>query len=207
MDVHNMEIYYIGGSPCSGKSTVAEALAARYGLTYFKADDCLDELITKGAAAGLPVCERICRMTAEETWMRAPEIQCREELDFYAEVHGLLMRRLNALESAAVVAEGACFLPQLMHAAGIVPQRYIAITPSRDFQVSRYRERPWVPHVLRGCSNPDAAFAKWMARDVLFAEEVHQQCTRLGYVSFLTDGSVCEADRLCQVVRHFRLEL
>ena len=33
-----MTVYYIGGSPCSGKSTVAEALAARYGLTYFKAD-------------------------------------------------------------------------------------------------------------------------------------------------------------------------
>ena len=33
-----MEIYYIGGSPCSGKSTVAEALAQQYGLAYFKAD-------------------------------------------------------------------------------------------------------------------------------------------------------------------------
>lgn len=27
-----MEIFYIGGSPCSGKSTVAEALAKQYGL-------------------------------------------------------------------------------------------------------------------------------------------------------------------------------
>ena len=202
-----MEIYYIGGSPCSGKSTVAEALADRYGLAYFKADDCLDELIAEGAVAGLPVCRRIRRMTAEETWMRAPEVQCQEELDFYAEVHGLLMRRLNALESAAVVAEGACFLPQLMRDMGISPRRYVAITPSRDFQVSRYRERPWVPHVLRGCSNPDAAFAKWMARDVLFAEKVRQQCIRLGYASLLTDGSICEADRLSQVVRYFGLEL
>ena len=29
-------IYYIGGSPCSGKSTVAEALVKEYGLSYFK---------------------------------------------------------------------------------------------------------------------------------------------------------------------------
>lgn len=201
-----MTVYYIGGSPCSGKSTVAEALAARYGLTYFKADDYLDDLIAEGAAAGLPICGRIRRMTAEETWMRAPEVQCREELDFYAEVHGLLMRRLNTLESAAVVAEGACFLPQLMHDLGIPPQRYIAITPSRDFQVSRYRERPWVPHVLRDCTDPDAAFANWMARDALFAGEVRRQCVRLGYASLLTDGDVCEADRLSQVARHFGLE-
>ena len=201
-----MTVYYIGGSPCSGKSTVAEALVARYGLTYFKADDYLDDLIAEGVAAGLPICGRIRRMTAEETWMRAPEVQCREELDFYAEVHGLLMRRLNTLESAAVVAEGACFLPQLMHDLGIPPQRYIAITPSRDFQVSRYRERPWVPHVLRDCTDPDAAFANWMARDALFAGEVRRQCVRLGYASLLTDGDVCEADRLSQVARHFGLE-
>ena len=201
-----MTVYYIGGSPCSGKSTVAEALAARYGLTYFEADDYLDDLIAEGAAAGLPVCGRIRRMTAEETWMRPPEVQCREELDFYAEVHNLLMQRLNALDAQLVVAEGACFLPQLMHDLGILPQRYIAITPSRDFQVSRYRERPWVPHVLRDCSDPDAAFANWMARDVLFAGEVRQQCARLGYMSLLTDGSVCEADRLAQVARHFGLE-
>ena len=201
-----MTVYYIGGSPCSGKSTVAQALAARCGLMYFRADDFLDALIAEGAAAGLPVCGRIRRMMAEETWMRDPEVQCREELAFYAEVHGLLMQRLNALESPAVIAEGACFLPQLMHAAGIAPQRYIAITPSRDFQISRYRERPWVPYVLRDCSDPDAAFANWMARDALFAEEIRQQCVQQGYASILTDGSVCEAERLSQVARYFSLE-
>ena len=29
-------IYYIGGSPCSGKSSVAEILSQKYGLYYFK---------------------------------------------------------------------------------------------------------------------------------------------------------------------------
>ena len=31
-----MNIYYIGGSPCAGKSSVAEILLRRYGLNYFK---------------------------------------------------------------------------------------------------------------------------------------------------------------------------
>lgn len=33
-----MNIYYIGGSPCAGKSSVAEILSRRYGLNYFKVD-------------------------------------------------------------------------------------------------------------------------------------------------------------------------
>lgn len=199
-------ICYIGGSPCSGKSTVAQALAERYGLTPFKVDDHLDALIDRGAAAGWPVCSRIRRMTAEETWMRDPQTQCREELDFYAEVAPLVSELLEQVDAERIVAEGAAFLPEIVQGWGVPPQRYVAITPTREFQWSRYAERPWVPHVLRDCSDQQAAFANWMARDALFAEEVRRQCGRLGYLSLLTDGSVPENARLREVARHFRLE-
>ena len=44
-----MQIYYIGGSPCSGKSTAAEALANEYGLRYLKVDDYLDKYMSMAA--------------------------------------------------------------------------------------------------------------------------------------------------------------
>ena len=31
--------YILGGSPCSGKSTIAERLAAEFDLHYYKVDD------------------------------------------------------------------------------------------------------------------------------------------------------------------------
>lgn len=37
------KIYCIGGSPCSGKSTVAEILAKEHNLFYFKVDDNLEK--------------------------------------------------------------------------------------------------------------------------------------------------------------------
>lgn len=33
------DIYWIGGSPCSGKSTIAEILAEKHDFTVFKCDD------------------------------------------------------------------------------------------------------------------------------------------------------------------------
>lgn len=42
-----MNIYFIGGSPCSGKSTVAEILSRKYDLHYFKVDDYLDTYMKK----------------------------------------------------------------------------------------------------------------------------------------------------------------
>ena len=38
-----IDTYYIGGSPCRGKSTIAEILSKKYNLHYFKVDDYLDK--------------------------------------------------------------------------------------------------------------------------------------------------------------------
>lgn len=197
-----MDIYYIGGSPCSGKSTVAEALAQRYSLTYFKVDDDLEEFTARGAAAGLPVCQRILRMSADETWMRPSQVQCQEELDYYREIAPFVMEKLAGLSAPRVIAEGAAFLPCLMTDA----PHYVAISPTREFQFSRYRERPWVPHVLRDCTDKERAFANWMERDALFAEEVRRQCVQLGRPHLLTDGSTSPEERLQQVAEYFRLD-
>ncbi len=48
-------IYYIGGSPCSGKSTVAEILSEKYDLYYFKVDDFLDKYAKQGTQNGSPI--------------------------------------------------------------------------------------------------------------------------------------------------------
>lgn len=197
-----MEVYYIGGSPCSGKSTVAEALASQYGLTYFKVDDCLDDFTARGADMGLPICQHILHMSAEETWMRPPVVQCREELDYYREILPFVMEKLALLAAPRVITEGAAYLPSLMKDAA----HYIAITPSREFQLSRYRERPWVPYVLQECTDKGAAFANWMERDALFAEEVRRQCDHFGLPHLLTDGSIAPEERLRQAAAHFGLD-
>ena len=51
-------IYYIGGSPCSGKSTVAEILAEKYDLYYFKVDDFLEEYTKMGASKEYRICKK-----------------------------------------------------------------------------------------------------------------------------------------------------
>lgn len=201
-----MDIFYIGGSPCSGKSTIAEALSERYSLAYYKVDDRLETFTSRGAAAGRPVCQRILHMTADETWMRPPHLQCREELDYYAEITPFVTEELRQLPNQRILAEGAAFLPLLIQAQGIPLTRYIAIILSRDFQISRYRQRPWVPHLLRDYTDPEAAFANWMERDALFAEDIRRQCMQSGYSCLLTDDSISPEERLAQVAAYFRLD-
>lgn len=200
-----MNIYYIGGSPCAGKSTVAELLAQKYDLYYFKVDDFLDKYMEQAAVYG-GVCAKLMTLSGDGIWMRDPVLQCAEEFAYYDEVFPFVQADLRAIASDAVITEGAAFVPQLMHKIGVPQDRYISITPTPEFQVEHYRQRPWVPHILRECREPDEAFARWMRRDMLFAEDVQRQCAQFRYASIVNDGYI-SIDEMCAAVeRQFGLK-
>ncbi|MBR6808839.1 MAG: hypothetical protein IKM64_01055 [Clostridia bacterium] len=203
-----MAIYYIGGSPCSGKSTAAEAIAERYGFHYFKVDDHLDRYMQLAAEDGKPCCARIAQMSPEEIWMRDPAVQCEEELQIYREIFPYVMTDLEeAASKGNVITEGAAFLPELVKKINIPWQRYIAITPVKTFQVFHYKKREWVPYVLAECSDRERAFDNWMERDALFAGAVQRQCEVLGYASIINDGTVLPEQMLSRVTAHFGLDM
>jgi len=201
-----MTVYFIGGSPCSGKSTAAQALAERFGLHYFKVDDHLDRYIQQAAEAGKQHCAAIRQMTPEQIWMRDPLVQCEEELLIYQEIFEYILADLEKMNfENGVITEGAAYLPMLAKKAGVPAGRYLSITPTKSFQVAHYRLREWVPYVLAECSDKAAAFDNWMERDALFAKAVQQQCHELGYVSLVNGGQQSEENLIAGVAAHFQL--
>lgn len=200
-------IYYIGGSPCSGKSTVSEAMSHKYDLHYFKVDDFLDEYTIKGAASGKPLCMKVKNMTSEDIWMREPEIQALEELQFYHEIFEFIIEDINNLSNQnGIITEGAAFLPYLMKNHNIDNKYYINITPTPEFQIFHYKQRPWISHVLEGCNDKEKAFMNWMNRDILFADAVRKQCEEIGYQYFITDGTSSTEELFKHVCLHFDME-
>lgn len=198
-------VYFIGGSPCSGKSTIAEILSERYNLYYFKADDFLDKYTKLGASKGYPICSKLGGMNAEEIWMRDPSLQCKEEIAFYEEIFEFILEELKRLSCDRIITEGAAFLPKLIRTLNVSYDRYLSITPSKDFQISHYSKREWVPYVLEGCGDKEKAFANWMDRDALFTKEVQRQCGEMNYASIINDGSMEIDEMLGGIAAHFGL--
>lgn len=195
--------YYIGGSPCSGKTTIAEILSERYDLYYFKVDDLLDKYTKMGVTKRCEICMKQDSMNAEETWMRESLLQCSEELTFYEEIFEFVIEDLRLIKGKGIITEGAAYLPKLMKKLNVPKDRYISITPTAEFQISHYKKREWVPYVLEGCKDKEKAFANWMDRDILFAREVEKQCYEEQYVSIINDGGL-ELDELVgRVAAHF----
>ena len=202
-----MDTYYIGGSPCAGKSSVAEILSEKYGLYYFKVDDFLDRYMQAGARKGHPICRKAAGMNAEQIWMREPLIQCEEEFQIYREIFGFVAADLKRIDwKGGILTEGAAYLPELMKQSGIPGSRYLSITPTKEFQITHYRKRDYVPIVLDGCRDKEKAFCNWMERDILFAREVRRQCLKENYASVINDGTM-ELDELAALVAaHFGLK-
>lgn len=65
-------IYYLGVSPCAGKSSVAELLAGRYGLSHVKLDDHLFEQLSVAAPDSQPTLASIAAATCDQLWLIAP---------------------------------------------------------------------------------------------------------------------------------------
>ena len=200
------EIYYIGGSPCSGKSTMAELLAEKYGFQYFKQDDYLEEYMRRGVQEERNLFKKVSLMSMEEMWMRPPAELCAEEIALYEIMFSYSIHDVLALsQEGTVIAEGAGFMPSLVKKINIDKSHYICVVPTKEFQVNMYSKRSWISHYLSDCSDPSKAFENWMERDALFAETVLQEAEAFGYASFIVDGVSSIEANLATIQNLFQL--
>jgi len=198
-------VFWMGGSPCSGKSSIAELLSGRHGLRYYQCDSAFDEHSRRVTALGQPTFHKLLGMTWDEIWTRSVDIQLKEEIAIYHEEFAMILDDLLALpKSPPILAEGTALLPDCVNGILLNPHRAIWIVPSEPFQRKHYPDRgPWVQGILSQCTDPDLAFQNWMDRDVAFARWVSRRTTELGLEMIEVDGKRTIADNGQAVARHF----
>ena len=198
-------LYMIGGSPCSGKSTIASLLARQYRLLHIKLDDLADEMMSQACADSQPICLLRQDRSPDQIWLRSPEEMADEEWRFYEEIFPYVRSYLIKNQEKSLLLEGAGLLPHLVKDLEYPMSSYLCLTPTADFQKKHYRQREWVPYVLEGISNPKQAFENWMQRDILFAQMVREEAIKLGYPSLVTDGSQSEKQAAEEIARLLKL--
>ena len=207
MDKVDMKnIYWIGGSPCSGKSTISEMLVEKYGFKLYKCDDYLESHLKIGAMRKLPVMSKVSRMTWDEIWMRPIDIQVKEEFEYYREELTLILEDLNKYpKDRNIIVEGAAILPEFIEAMKISDERVVFIIPTSEFQLEHYKKREWIHYLLKDCKDPEKAFENWMERDVRFANEITEMTWLYGKNLIVTDGSKSIKENFNTVEKFFEL--
>lgn len=202
-----MAVYYLGGGTCCGKSTVTEFLVKKYSFTLYKLDDHLFSYLERLASDGNGIAIKQMNQSMQEMWLgAAPSEMSAEEMQLYRAMLPLAREAIAELpQHTPILAEGAGFLPDLMHSSDVQPGFYACIVPTPAFRRAQYAKRTWIDQYLDGTSDKEAAFQNWMERDDLFSQAVLSDAQRLGYPCYVVDGTAGVEATMAFAEEAFRL--
>jgi hypothetical protein len=199
-------VFWMGGSPCSGKTSIARALVERYGMRYFDCDQAFWQHNAIVTPERQPVFYRVMHLSSEALWMRPVEQQTSEEIAIYREEFPLILKDLLALpDSQPVLAEGAALLPECVAPLLNSPRQGIWIVPTADFQLHYYSRRDWAKDYIKDTSDPQQAFQNWMQRDIHFARFVCHEAEERSMRVLVVDGACSIAENIRLVEEYFQL--
>lgn len=198
--------FWIGGSPCSGKSSIARILSKKYGLQVYSCDDQYEAHLKRAIPGKHPRMSRASGSTWDDVWMHPVEYLIEREFAFYHEEFEMIIEDLLTLPSdTPICAEGAALLPECVLPLLNDHSQAIWIVPTEQFQRQEYARREWVQGILAQCSLPEQAWENWMGRDAGFARKIALQAERLGFTVLEVDGTQSLQSNAEQVAEYLSL--
>ncbi|ULO10125.1 hypothetical protein H1230_15940 [Paenibacillus sp. 19GGS1-52] len=200
-------IYWIGGSACAGKSTLAKMYADKYGLELYACDEHSDIHMQKISRNKQSAMHKVSKMKPNEVfYTRDVEEQLRVYLQFVREDFSMVLEDLAAKPNLPIVVEGNQLLPHLVLPHMREKHKAIWIVPTERFQREHYSQRVWVQELLQQTDDPAVSFDKWMSRDALFAELVQQEANHLKLNLLKVDGVKGLQENFKIIVEYFSCE-
>ncbi len=130
---------WIGGPPAAGKTTVARAIARRYGLRLYSADTRTWEHRDRALAAGSRPAERFESLEPSRRWEQPANALL--EMALQTERGSMVLEDLWAMPpSPLVLAEGST-LPAAAVGAGVEASRVVWLMPTEAFQEAQFTAR------------------------------------------------------------------
>jgi 2-phosphoglycerate kinase len=201
-------VRWLGGSPCSGKSSIAGLLEQRHELQVYHVDEALRARhVDRLTPTRHPILHKWHTRSWDELWLQSQEQLFSEAIAAYSEHFELIVEDLLSMpRSATILAEGTALLPDLVCSLCSASCQALWVVSSEEFQRTHYPDRgPWVHMILGECKEPEQALQNWMDRDVAFARWVESRTMAQGLALLQVDGTQSIAENTAWVEQHFRL--
>ncbi len=199
-------LFWIGGSPCGGKSTVAERISKEYGLRLYRIDDQIDRLLKTITTSQQPALSLWQRQTWEQRWMQPVDQQLALVNQAYDETFQFCLEEIKSFPtSQPVLIEGNPLRPKNIKPYLFGPHHAIWLIARADDLVQFYRQRQWAQEIVNQCSNPKEAFDNWMQRDISFARQIKAECEVDNLTYIMSDPKQSLNEKADQVAAHFQL--
>ncbi|MFD7311914.1 hypothetical protein [Promicromonospora sp. NPDC059942] len=197
---------WIGGAQWAGKTTVADLVAARHGLTAYHYDyhasrGHQDRWIARRVAHGQPVADP----DVEDMWVNhGPAALAAQVLADFPERFEWVLDDLRAwFTGRPAIAEGWGLRPELVAPLVDSPRRMVVLVPTEEFRQHQLRTVPRALAVDAPVSDPALAQANRIARDRLIADDAVRNARRLGVPVIEVDGTRDAAAVAAEVAEQF----
>jgi hypothetical protein len=203
-------VYWLGGSPCAGKTTISHIIAQEFGWQTYHIDREVESYLERADSQKHPHLSAYKEMGLQRFLLQPAQAQLEIVLGMSHEQFTFILEDLSKFpEDLPILVEGANLrphdvaphLPDSSHALWLVP--------TEEFQLEVYPKRgTWVQDVLRHHFEDDSrvdVFEQWMERDALMARWAEKAATDLGIRVIVVDGSASLLDNAELVMKHFGL--
>jgi adenylate kinase family enzyme len=184
-------IYWIAGSACAGKSTIATSLANELDWNIYHADAWTDDHRKRATPESHPTFCKISYVTGDNLWLRPLEEQIATETLFYDEEFDLVKEDLCQelqKDKRPIIFDGFVsphilkpLLPSIIRAFYLIP--------TEQFQLEYYPQRSWIHEVLAKTSDKELAWQNWMQRDLAYARWLQNEVQKYEMPWLSVDGS------------------
>jgi 2-phosphoglycerate kinase len=199
-------VYWLGGGPGAGKSTIARRLATDHGLRLYDTDRAMPDHARRGTPQDSPELARFAAMDMDERWLnRSPQTMLDTFHWFRGEGFPLIVEDLHALPPGPpVVAEGFRLLPHLVRPIA-APGHAVWLLPSAEFREAAFARRGSTWKIPGRTSDPPRARRNLLERDRMFDERIRAEAERLGLPVIEVTTAVSEAELTALVAENFGL--
>src|ERR1700674_6046136 len=106
-------VFWLGGSPCAGKSSISEILASRFGLDVYHVDEAFETHLQRVDPVRQPALMKWRESSWNERWMQPIENLVQDVIACYQEHFALVYEDiLKMSKEKFLIVEGAALLPR-----------------------------------------------------------------------------------------------
>ena len=201
-------VFWLGGSPCSGKTSISEIIARRFGLDVYHVDEAFESHAQRFDPLRQPALTKWSKSSWNQRWMQPVDSLVQDVIACYREHFTLILEDIFSLpKRRALLVEGSALPPAQVRSVLSSPSHAVWLIPSADFQITHYSKRDWVRSILAQCSQPDVAFQNWMERDIRFAQWIEAEASATHLSLLRVDGNRTIEENAAAVARHFQLSI
>lgn len=201
-------VYWLGGSTCAGKTTIANNLSKNYGFMVYHCDEYLGKHIEKSNAEEHPNLFKLTTLSWENIISMPEDEYLVWIMDLFSEEFQMILEDLDRqINDKPVLVEGINLLPKLLKDIIEEGNNAIWLVADDAFYNLHQMQRKELYDRINECTNPEQALHNYMNLDLAFGKYIKNEAQRLDLKVMVTENSYDILENIMTISTHFNLNL